>query len=347
MKQTDKLRFISFFLIFAFLASFLPRRLRTCDENRNTPKGSEFQSETQDLDAVFIGSSYVYSFWEPPLAWEDAGIAVFSYTSSAMPAAAMQYIMADCIKTQPEALYILEVKTFLNTPTASDLHYLFDYMPASTNRMLAKHACARYADLTLGEEIELYVPLFLFHSNWELVYDNRDAEAWGLKGAGNYPMFWESTPMTDGLHAESTGLTEKQFDALSSLLDYCDETGVRVLFTATPSYITDDMYFDQLDQIGEKITERGYTFLNFAEGDMPEQIGIDPEEDYYNAGHTNIGGAVKFTDYFTDYLVETYQFTDKRGMEGWENWDASVEQYKAVIEEYVPQRWAAPPLPHS
>ena len=342
MKQSQKLRLIGFVLIFLTLFSLLPHRLHTCDENRNTPKGQEFLAEAPgSLDGVFIGSSYVYSFFEPPLAWEDQGIAVYNYTASGLPAAAMQYVMADCRKTQPDALYIIEIKTLLNFPKAADLHYLFDYMPKSTNKLLAMHACARYAGLTAGEELELYVPLFLFHSNWEAVYDNRDGSAWGLKGAGNYPMFWERYPMTEGLQPDAESLTEAQLSTLEKLLDYCDESGANVLFVATPSFVLSENYLGQVDTLGQMITDRGYSFLNCLKPDAGPEM--DPEIDYYNPGHTNIGGAAKFTDFFSAWLAEEYGFADKRGQPGWESWDSSVGQYKDVIWEFLPERYGPPP----
>jgi hypothetical protein len=46
----------------------------------------EFKREKQGkLDAVYIGSSQVFSFFEPPLAWDDYGIAVFDYCYRSAP----------------------------------------------------------------------------------------------------------------------------------------------------------------------------------------------------------------------------------------------------------------------
>ena len=347
MTQIQKFRLIGFVLIFALLCSWLPHRLYTCDENRNTPKAQEFLEETPDtLDGVFIGSSYVYSFWEPPIGWEDEGIAVYSYTASGLTVAAIRYIMADCLKTQPDALYILEIKSLLeDNPTAADLHYLFDYMPFSANKLRAIHATSRFAGISADEEVELYVPLFLFHSNWELVYYNTDYTSYGLKGAGNYPMFWERYPQTVSLEPTNPELRDDQIQVMRELLDFCDESGARVLFVATPSFVRSETYLAQLDTLGRMIQDRGYEFLNFLDPDAA--VSMDPEADYYNAGHANVGGAVKFTDYFSRYLAERYGFADKRGQPGWESWDASVEQYKSIIWEplweFNSPRYGPPP----
>ncbi len=205
------------------------------------------------------------------------------------------------------------------------------------------HACARYSGLSAAEELELYCPLLLFHSNWESVYDNTDLSTWGLKGAANYPMFWERYPMTQGLEPDTQELSRTQLDALTSMLDYCDRTGANVLFAATPSFIDSDLYLSQIDTLGRMITDRGYDFINCLDPNWAGEIRLDPETDYYNAGHTNINGAVKFTDVFSRYLAETYDLSDKRGQPGWESWDESVSRYKDIIWEFVPERYGPVP----
>ena len=334
MTQTQKFRLIAFVLIFAVLCTWLPHRLYSCDENRNTPKAQEFLDEAPNsLDGVFLGSSYVYSFWEPPIAWEDEGIAVYSYTASCLPAAAMRYVMADCLKTQPDALYILEVKTLLDFPRATDLHFLFDYMPNSINKLQAIHAASRFAGISYDEELEVYVPFFLFHSNWNAVFDNTDHSFYGLKGAANYPLFWMQENITTGLEPGNAELSESQLDTLNDLLDFCDDCGAQVLFIATPGFADSPAYLSQLDTMGQIIQGRGYDFINCMAPGFA--VSMDLNADYYNAGHANVGGAVKFTDYFSQYLVQEYGFTDKRGQPGWESWDASVEQYKNIIWEHL------------
>ena len=42
-------------------------------------------------------------------------------------------------------------------------------------------------------------------------------------------------------------------------------------------------------------------------------IGLDDTSDFYNAGHTNIHGALKITDYVSQYLLDHYDFPEKAG----------------------------------
>ena len=91
--------------------------------------GAFYENEKNSLDAVYLGSSTVYAFWSPAIAWEQNGIAVWNYTSPRQPLVAAKYIIEDCRKTQKDALYIVNLNRVAMKYDKTAMHYLLDYMP--------------------------------------------------------------------------------------------------------------------------------------------------------------------------------------------------------------------------
>ena len=73
------------------------------------------------------------------------------------------------------------------------------------------------------------------------------------------------------------------------------------------------------------VEERGYTVLDMRE--KADEIGLDYTTDYYNRSHTNMHGALKTSKYLTEFLLEKYDFEDKRGNSRYAAWDEAYLKY--------------------
>ena len=78
--------------------------------------------------------------------------------------------------------------------------------------------------------------------------------------------------------------------------------------------------------VGDILTERGYKYLICEMGD-----DYDREKDFYNEGHVNYYGALKFTDYFSEYLLENYDLTDRRNDENCEYWNGHIDKSSDTV----------------
>ena len=85
--------------------------------------------------------------------------------------------------------------------------------------------------------------------------------------------------------------------------------------------------------INKIIEERNFSVLNAME--RMNEIGLDLSTDYYDKYHTNIHGAVKYTSFIANYLVENYNFRDKRGDAKFTDWDNGYEKYISTISPYA------------
>ena len=121
---------VAFCLILAVLALLVQGKAFKISDVRSyqTFKGY-YDEKTDSLDVVYIGQSNVYPFWSAPLAWEDYGITSFPLAIGAMPARSVKYMVEEGIKTQPNALYLINLNTFTDIYfEVSHLHNVTDYM---------------------------------------------------------------------------------------------------------------------------------------------------------------------------------------------------------------------------
>ena len=75
------------------------------------------------------------------------------------------------------------------------------------------------------------------------------------------------------------------------------------------------------------IESSGFELLNL--NDYYDELQIDFQTDYYDyGGHVNALGSEKCTAFLEQYLLEHYNWTDKRGTSGYESWDKSYTLWK-------------------
>ena len=297
-----------------------------------------YHESPNSLDAVYIGASNVYVGWIAPFAWRDHGIAVWSYSDSYMNAKVYPFQIAEIHKTQPDALLIINLNGFksLKVPDQT-LHRSTNYMRFSRNKLNMIYSLTEEAGLTGLEKLQYYFPVIRFHSRWSQL-DNWDFTHTinGYKTGPIYNAYFtrmqditENYEITDSKEE----LTEDQKIFLDEFIDYLYQYDQKILFVLSPqAFKTNSETYKQLNQMGRIVQEHGYDYLNML--DIIDDINIQTSTDFYNDKHTNVHGAIKYTDYLAQYLVDNYGFTDKRGQPGWESWDESVALYTEEIAPY-------------
>ena len=119
-------------------------------------------------------------------------------------------------------------------------------------------------------------------------------------------------------------LTDKQ-------LETCREMDLPVLFTCFPHQITiedDEVYqnFQMTNTIEKIVGEYGFPFLNM-EG-LADEIGIDPEHDYYNRTHLNLYGQQKLTEFLAQYIKTNFNIVPRaQDAEQSRAWEESADYY--------------------
>ena len=338
-KLKKLLKVVAFVLVFVLLLNVVSTALVAPNDYRCYQwVGQFYENEKDSLDAVYLGSSAAYAYWCPTLAWEDYGITVWNYTTPRQPLLAAKYLIEDCRKTQKDALYIVNLNRTAMSYDKTAIHYLLDYMPFSVNKLKLTKALCDFADIQGEDTLQYYFPLELYHTRWNaLTAKDFEYKSNKMMSSPNYTGFitgiYNNTEEEIIVTDQTSQPEQKYIDVLDDLLDYCDEKDVNILFTISSQLFDSDSRQLKMNYAKQYVTERGYKVLDFCQ-EYPS-TNLDITQDFYNTEHANIHGAIKLTDYLGKYLVENYDFENKRGKEGYEAWDESIDVYKSAISSSV------------
>ena len=298
--------------------------------------GGFYDEPENTLDAVFIGGSNTYEFFQPPFAWEDHGIAVYTLTVPGMPVRAVKYLMEEAHNKQPDALLIVNLNEIKHDDFMyAQLHHITDNMPFSKNKVEMIRELGPLVGLeSFSKQLELYFPIIRFHNRWtELASNSFYRVRNGLKGASTWDVFVQQVAYLTSEYQttdQRTALTSNQELVIDDLIEFCDENpNAKVLFVFVPQIQFDANIIGQYNEITDRLNAAGLDVLNtFSDLD---KLGVDLRCDFYDEDHMNVHGSLKFTEYFSNYLIEHYGFTDKRGDPIYASWDDAAECYDAIV----------------
>ena len=227
--QKKVVKVVIFTIIFALCFNMLSKVLTSPNDYRNYQWiGGFYEEEDNSLDAVYIGSSNCYATWNPVLAWEEYGIAVYPYCCNAQPLFAVEYLIKEARKTQPDATFIVNINTVSDRKIAeSEMHYLLDYMPFSLNKLKLTQYLSKVSGYTFEESLEFYLPIIRYHTRYgELTSEDFSYKIDGLKGASHYDTYLNLSKNVSDLKTssdEEAVLSEDLVDCIHSLLDYIEK----------------------------------------------------------------------------------------------------------------------------
>lgn len=297
-----------------------------------------YEEPEETLDAVYIGSSNCFVFWNSLFAWEEYGICVYPYASSSQPFYAAQYLIKECRKTQPDAVYIININTMVNDVIAyKDMHWLLDYMPFSLNKIAMTDYLCDVGELDLEDRLEYYFHIIRYHDRWEglVPADFERAELW-RKGASLYNPYLskqENIAQAYLTTPETTILSEKLNACIESLLDYCEKEDLQVLFVTVPQARESLEEVKMYNTFNQMAQERGFATLDLLHN--AQALNLDLTQDFYNEEHTNIHGSLKFTHYLSRYLIEHFGLKDKRNDESYSHWQKAFTRYYRTTSLYT------------
>ena len=81
--------------------------------------------------------------------------------------------------------------------------------------------------------------------------------------------------------------------------------------------------------------DQGWDCLNFNSDEMFTELGLDHTTDFYNKTHCNYLGAEKYTSYLASYLKDTYNLTDHRGDDTYQQWVDGYEDYQDFVSKGI------------
>lgn len=294
------------------------------------------------LDVVYVGASNVYSFWQAPLAWDRCGLASQSYSNWSMPPAAIRYIIQECRKTQPNALYVVNINNFRaeGNSKVQHCHWSTDDMPLSADKLELVQALCEQNGYGLDEAIELLFPLLGFHSTWsDLQSEDFVPQYANVGGAATNPNhFTTKNVRRDFEKCASLRASLQDYgpfddsnfrrDSIDDLIAYCKRENVSILFVLQPQAITDPEVLHHVDLLCDVIRDAGMDMVDLRD---PATTGLNPNTDFWNPRHTNAHGSIKYTYYLAEYITAKYDIPDRRNDPDYASWNEVAERYKTFL----------------
>ncbi len=323
-------------LICSFLV--VQRLFRVGEISHAAMHKSFYEEKDESLDAVYMGSSVTYSFWNPLLCWEQTGYTVFSYSVSLMPVEAYKTILQDIRSSQPDALYIIALNPFEKEDLSyKAVHFLVDYYPDIPKKLQFIHDITSLMPGSAFDKLEYYFPLIRFHSHLDDVNEVFLTEDYpDYKGSKNFGYYLmgavDNSPITEVVKTE-TPIKEDRAAILTDFLDYCKTENLNVLFVVSPQPAAPVEEQEEFNWIAAQAEAAGFPVINLQ--NAVEDMQLDMTADYFDRVHSNIHGSIKFTSMLSDYLKEHYNFTDKRGTSEGASWEESYQSYLPLITPYT------------
>lgn len=296
-----------------------------------------YDEKPGSLDAVYFGASNVHCFWEPAFGWAKAGIAVYPFSLDAEPGNILKNMIIEARKTQPDTLCIVTLNCFKKSAVKLETALrLVHYMPFSINKLNTIRTLYDAADYEPDAIWEFLFPLIRFHSRWDstTTWDFYQEQNEIHTNRAHRSFLTKSVPLTSLVTDEDS--LDESFDGsrddLLDLLDYLKATKANTLFIIVPQVVSKNE-LASLTSLKDLVLAEGYPCLDLLNG--IDDTNLLLKCDFKDTKHTNVHGAIKFSDYLTDYLVANYGFSDKRGQAGWKSWDKATAAYKETIAPYT------------
>ncbi len=328
--------------------------MRPWDFNHIRTKG--FYMEPKDsIDMVLLGQSDIVRAYSPLKAYENTGYTSYVLACDGITAAMWKPLTESAMQYQNPDYFIIDVNNVCYGED-TDLHRPFDQqmtddMPYDTHRFsIAMDAKKTGSDRWLSYLLPIQEYHVGFPANWADVPDQlheiRTLEKRGytyFKGdAQTYAAEKPGKVLNLKEHMEKQPLSARYEKVLNDYLDFADEHHLNVVFIQTPHRIPGESSklfttFKRSLAAQEIIEERGYPFLNTEL--LKDEIGLDMEVDFYNNGHLNYPGQVKFTDWLWKTIEEQKLLPLKapdHPEHVKEEWDTCLKYYHAYA-EYLPE----------
>lgn len=364
MEKLKKISKVVVFVLLFVLIFIKVNSVLTIGQNVTPTVGSYnsfYEEEDNSLEIICLGNSRMTFGWNSVELWEQTGIPSYNLATFSQPALFAKYLMEEADKTQDNLLFIVDINAFrqdqiygINEGAIRRVTDLFpmsrtkinmiqdalELYPVALDYQIAQNAGdeAKVAELTEEKEGisagDYYFSFLKYHSRWsEMVKTDFEKVQSNYKTLLESELLFQTIPQKYPIITEEvSSLDENQTKMLDKLIEYVEENDANVLFVSLPAYMQVNTQ-KQVNQIKAVLESRGQKVLNFNTDKMYTELGIDFATDLSSKDHLNINGSKKLMAYMSEYLLNNYDLTDKRGIEGYESWDQAVIDYSDYVQE--------------
>lgn len=347
VSRNNLIRCLIFLVILGAVFFYLNQAFTIADSEESKKNFNQFYSEKENtLDGVYFGASTANRYWAAPKVFHETGMAIYNLGTTSQPLVVTKYLMEESEKTQNPKLFIVELRWAYKTADLMQeafIRKVTDGMKFSLTKVRAINEAVDFSlkgeNDIVDNKMDYYIPILKYHGRWNngdlttedltLARTKSQTKGFFLTPSASF----RQVPQTPAAQTKETeALAPETEDVLVDLLDYCDTIDTEVLFVLSP-HAAKEENVKRLNEAVDIVRDRGYTVLNFNTEEMINEVGIDWDKDFFNANHTNVAGAEKFSLYLADYIKEHYDIEDHRGDPEYKSWEESYEYYDDYTRE--------------
>lgn len=323
---------LAFVLSLYFLSTYVFSKTGAFAYNNTYNKAYSFLFEPENtIEIAGIGNSNLYSAVVPMTIYENTGYTSTIISSPHQSTQLSEIFLEELLETQSPKVLLLEADMLYDGQTT--------YKASKQKSELSKRintATQLLSSDFLQNKIQSVFSVFIFHDRWksfsvkQFVNNAREEQSFETIDHGYY--FNDTVrPAKANDEMQPTDLVQDiDFDEkafFNEIVNTCKGKGIEVVLISVPT--THSWSYYKHNGAAQLAAENGIDYIDF--NLLYDEIGFDISKDFRDAGHhCNFSGAVKVSNYLSDYLKENYSdiLTDTRDDESYAFWRESNEAFK-------------------
>jgi len=316
MKKSQIVKLITFPLILAGCVACLDVFLFRKVSDDLTSYSQFYKEQEQSLDVVLIGNSTLREGFVPTQLWKDYEIASRGFSSSPTHPEVISVAIDEIVRKQNPKIIFIDVNGLTFQEEQNSEFFIKQYYKALPDGEHKKAIKEKYT--YLADENDGWEP-FKNHNNfrqqqyWEsLVYP----EQFKTKGYQPNKIITKVEPVSvdPSQKLPLTADGEHYFDKIKSECEKYSDS-IQFIFGKMPKvndvggadkFLESEYMFKTIE---EKLQGSNIKFMNFVS--KVDEIGLNPNTDFKDKDHLNHLGALKFTHYFGEYLLNEAHLVKK------------------------------------
>lgn len=271
------------------------------------------------LEVILYGSSHTLLGVNPMEMYRSYGIGAYNYGWHFQKLNTTTLFLQDSLLEQTPKLVLIDTyfcNMILNNVDMNAEIYYSRYLHN-------KEAQKDYLNQCFGEDfsryLSFYVPLIAFHDNWSSLslqsFLPLSSDGTQRKNMGYSPTDWsEPVTLSDPAAFYQEPLSPAAIAELDKIVSICKQKNIEILFFTIPY----QGFYEYGNAMAEYANSQGYPYLDLFQ--YIDEIGLDAQADFSDDTHLNTSGANKVANFLGEYIVNHYDVTDMRTIEGnlWE-----------------------------
>lgn len=260
--------------------------------------------EKDSLDVIVLGSSRAWKNVDTRVMNNIYGLRAYNYGCNWQSINTTYLFLEDALRSQNPKVVCIEVGLVYSVKSNVDMDGEIYYTRAIKDFDGKSDYLSKCFEDDVERYVSYYVPLVMFHENWtEINFENYrfpGPERWIDSYGYCQSMDVEQFDLPDANSFPQYDLSVESIEVLNSIVKTCKAKGIEVIFFTCP-YVGEYNFSDAMYAYSEN---NGCVYIDLFR--CSDEIGINGQTDFQDAGHLNCSGAGKVAAFLSEYIIENY-----------------------------------------